>query len=61
VGNADFMAAGYQAQLKSIVMLKNKANILPLQTGKTVYVPKKFTPAGKNFLGMPTPEKLNTR
>jgi beta-glucosidase len=57
VGNADFMAAGYQAQLKSIVMLKNKAGVLPLQTGKTVYVPKKFTPAGKNFLGMPYPEK----
>lgn len=57
VGNADFMAAGYQAQLKSIVMLKNKANVLPLQTGKTVYVPKKFTPAGVNFLGMKTPEK----
>jgi hypothetical protein len=51
------MAAGYQAQLKSIVMLKNKAGVLPLQTGKTVYVPKKFTPAGKNFLGMPYPEK----
>jgi beta-glucosidase len=58
VGNADFMTAGYQAQLKSIVMLKNKANVLPLQTGKTVYVPKKFTPAGRNFLGMQTPEKL---
>jgi beta-glucosidase len=58
VGNADFMAAGYQAQVKSIVMLKNKANVLPLQTGKTVYIPKKFTPAGKNFLGMETPEKL---
>ncbi|MDB5001525.1 MAG: beta-glucosidase [Mucilaginibacter sp.] len=58
VGNAEFMAAGYQTQLKSIVMLKNKANVLPLQTGKTVYVPKKFTPAGKNFLGMQTPEKL---
>jgi beta-glucosidase len=58
VGNAEFMTAGYQAQLKSIVMLKNKANVLPLQTGKTVYVPKKFTPAGKNFLGMQTPEKL---
>jgi beta-glucosidase len=57
VGNAEFMAAGYQAQLKSIVMLKNKGNVLPLQTGKTVYVPKKFTPAGKNFLGMPYPEK----
>jgi beta-glucosidase len=58
VGNADFMTAGYQAQLKSIVMLKNKANVLPLQPGKTVYVPKKFTPAGRNFLGMQTPEKL---
>jgi beta-glucosidase len=58
VGNAEFMTAGYQAQLKSIVMLKNKANVLPLQTGKTVYVPKKFTPAGRNFLGMQTPEKL---
>ncbi|MDB5063151.1 MAG: beta-glucosidase [Mucilaginibacter sp.] len=58
VGNAEFMTAGYQAQLKSIVMLKNKANVLPLQTGKTIYVPKKFTPAGKNFLGMQTPEKL---
>lgn len=58
VGKPEFMDAGYQAQLKSIVMLKNKANVLPLETGKTVYVPKKFTPAGRNFLGMETPEKL---
>jgi beta-glucosidase len=58
VGNPEFMNAGYEAQLKSIVMLKNKGNILPLQKGKTVYVPKKFTPAGRNFLGMETPEKL---
>ncbi|RFZ81461.1 glycoside hydrolase family 3 protein [Mucilaginibacter terrenus] len=58
VGNPEFMAAGYDAQLKSIVMLKNKNNVLPLQTGKTVYVPKKFTPAGVNFLGMKTPESL---
>lgn len=58
VGKPEFMEAGYQAQLKSIVMLKNKANTLPLQSGKTAYVPKKFTPAGRNFLGMETPEKL---
>lgn len=57
VGSPEFMAAGYQAQLKSIVLLKNKGNVLPLQTGKTVYVPKKFTPAGVNFLGMKTPER----
>lgn len=59
VGNADFMKAGYQAQLKSVVMLKNKGNVLPLQKNKTVYIPKQFTPAGRNFLGIPTPEKLD--
>ena len=59
VGNADFMEAGYDAQLKSMVLLKNKNNVLPLQKNKTVYVPKKFTPAGRNFLGMETPEKLD--
>ncbi len=59
VGNSDFMKAGYDAQLKSIVLLKNKANVLPLQKMKTVYVPKKFTPAGRNFLGIETPEKLD--
>jgi beta-glucosidase len=59
VGNAEFMKAGYDAQLKSMVLLKNKKMILPLQKNKTVYVPKKFTPAGRNFLGMETPEKLD--
>lgn len=58
VGKADFMNAGYQAQLESVVMLKNKAKALPLTKGKTVYIPKRFTPAGRNFLGMETPEKL---
>ena len=58
VGKPDFMAAGYAAQLKSMVLLKNKGNILPLQKNKTVYIPKKFTPAGRNFLGMETPESL---
>jgi beta-glucosidase len=59
VGKAEFMKAGYDAQLKSMVLLKNKGNILPLQKNKTVYLPKKFTPAGRNFLGAETPEKLN--
>jgi len=58
VGKPEFMKAGYDAQLKSVVMLKNKANVLPLQKNKTVYIPKKFTPAGRNFLGMEIPEKL---
>ncbi|MFI5124304.1 MAG: glycoside hydrolase family 3 N-terminal domain-containing protein [Chitinophagales bacterium] len=59
VGNPEFMKAGYEAQLKSVVMLKNKSHVLPLTKNKTVYVPKQFTPAGKNFLGMITPEKLD--
>jgi len=59
VGNPEFMKAGYEAQLKSIVMLKNKSHVLPLAKNKKVYIPKQFTAAGKNFLGMPTPEKLD--
>ncbi|AUD01556.1 glycoside hydrolase family 3 protein [Spirosoma pollinicola] len=59
VGTSEFMKAGYQAQLESVVMLKNKAKALPLTKGKTVYIPKRFVPAGRNFLGMQTPEKLD--
>ena len=57
VGQADWVKAGYKAQLKSIVLLKNEANTLPLAKGKKVYIPKRTTPAGLNFFGMPTPEK----
>lgn len=52
VGNPEFMAAGYDAQLKSIVMVKNKRNVLPVASTKTVYIPKKYTPAARNFMGM---------
>ena len=58
VGKPEFMTAGYDAQLKSVVLLKNKNRVLPLKTRKTAFVPKKFTPAGRNFLGEATPEKL---
>ena len=56
VGQASFMKAGYDAQLKSIVMLKNKQKTLPIAKGKTVYIPKRVTPAGLNFFGLPVPE-----
>ncbi len=57
VGNPDFMKAGYNAQLKSIVLIKNQNKTLPIQQGKTVYVPKRTTPASVNFFGQPSPEK----
>ena len=59
VGNADFMKEGYAAQLKSIVMLKNRNKALPVQKNKTIYVPKRFTPAGRNFFGEETPASLD--
>jgi beta-glucosidase len=36
-------------------MLKNTNNVLPIATKKTVYIPKRFVAASKNFLGMETP------
>ncbi len=59
VGNEEFMKAGYEAQLKSIVMLKNKAKVLPVAKQKTVYIPKRMTAAGRDFFGGPTPESIN--
>ncbi|CAN5713116.1 glycoside hydrolase family 3 N-terminal domain-containing protein [soil metagenome] len=58
VGNPGFMKAGYEAQLKSIVLLKNKSNILPLSKTKTLYIPKRIIPAGRDFFGNTTPERL---
>lgn len=49
VGNPEFMQAGYNAQLKSIVMLKNKNQVLPIKEKKTVYIPKNYTPALKDW------------
>ena len=56
VGNAEFMTTGYNAQVKSIVMLKNSGNVLPLKKDITVYVPKKYTPSMQGFFGPPSKE-----
>ena len=58
VGKPEFMKSGYEAQQKSIVLLKNKGSVLPLTKEKTVYIPKRFTPAGRDWFGNTTPEKL---
>jgi beta-glucosidase len=57
-GKPDFMKAGYDAQLKSIVLLKNKNNTLPLDKTKTVYIPKRNSPPMPSFFGM-TPAKYD--
>lgn len=59
VGNPRFMEEGYQAQLKSIVLLKNQDDVLPLAASTRVFIPKRFTPPGRDWFGNPTPESLD--
>ncbi len=51
VGNPVFMQQGYEAQLQSVVLLKNHDNVLPLQK-KKVYVPKRHYPAFAGRFGI---------
>ena len=57
VGSEEFMKAGFDAQLRSVIMLKNKQKVLPLITQQKVYIPKKHVPAQRNWFGQETPEK----
>ena len=58
VGNPEFMKAGYEAQLKSVVMLKNHSNqTLPVKEKKKVYVPKRHFPAIPGLWGGISEEK----
>lgn len=41
VGSAEYMKAGYECQTKSLVMLKNKNQTLPIRERKKVYIPKR--------------------
>ena len=59
VGKAEFMAAGYDAQLKSIVMLKNKGNSLPIAKNTKVYIPKKFVAGGQARTGLAATAVVN--
>ncbi|MCU0362397.1 MAG: glycoside hydrolase family 3 C-terminal domain-containing protein [Bacteroidales bacterium] len=56
VGNEQFMKAGYEAQLKSVVMLKNKGKVLPAARNLKVYVPRKHTPARVDMFRGEIPE-----
>jgi beta-glucosidase len=56
VGSPDFMKAGYEAQINSVVMLKNQANILPVTKKLRVYIPKRFIPARRSRTGQEIPE-----
>ncbi len=44
VGNPEFMREGYEAQVKSIVMVKNEGSCLPVDNRTRVYVPCAIIP-----------------
>ena len=53
VGCGEFMKAGYEAQVKSVVMVKNRGGALPLKGGRAlkVYVPDRTEPEHESFWG----------
>jgi beta-glucosidase len=55
VGKPSFMKSGYEAQLKSVVMLKNTKHQMPVQKEAIVYVPKQYVAERKDFFGNSTP------
>lgn len=54
LSSKDFRDRGYQAQLKSVVMLKNSGNVLPVQERAKVYMPKRQMPNTYNLAGKVT-------
>lgn len=54
VGRPAFKEKGYQSQLKSVTLLKNKNSILPLKEGIKVYIPDRFIKSYRDFMSMPT-------
>lgn len=57
VGNPDFMAKGYEQQLRSIVLLKNHSHLLPIRERKRVYIPDCLSPEGPNYWRTILPER----
>lgn len=58
VGNPEFMSAGFEAQIQSVVLLKNKNQTLPISEKKKVYVPERYVAPSVNWWGNVSPEKV---
>lgn len=57
VGQLAFLAAGYEAQLKSLVLLKNQNDVMPLKRDATVYIPQRYVPESRDFFGNVLPAR----
>ena len=57
VGNPTYMAVGYEAQRKSLVLLKNQDNVLPLRQQATIYIPQRYMAESRGFFGNVRPAR----
>lgn len=57
VGCPEFVKKGYESQLKSITLLKNKDNVLPLKKGKKVYIPNRHIRPYLDFMSHLTKDR----
>lgn len=55
VGNPEYMKAGYEAQLRSLVLIKNQSAVLPIARERKVYIPQRFVPPSRSFFGQEVP------
>jgi beta-glucosidase len=51
------MKAGYDAQLRTVVMLKNHEQTLPMEKQLKVYIPQRHVPGGSNWFGQTAPDR----
>lgn len=51
VGSPEFVRLGFEAQVKSIVMLKNHGSVLPMPPGSKVWIPKMHMAAHQDWFG----------
>lgn len=54
VGCEEFVKKGYESQLRSVTLLKNKEKVLPLKQGIKVYIPTRHIKSYMNFMSFPT-------
>lgn len=57
VGRRDFVQSGFEAQVKSIVCLKNRRGVLPIAPGGRVYMPRNHTAESLDWFGNTIPER----
>lgn len=60
VGCPEFMEAGYKAQLKSVIMLKNRGGVLPQANGRKVWFPHGDSSlVARHFESVDSPEEAD--